>query len=93
MPINCWYRISYNKRGKTNVPINYFSFTVSRISTWMFTHFQFVIALEYINKVSYYTKVFYIPEALHSNVTVEPFLAVTWPVSGTARNVGGTIKK
>lgn len=31
-----------------------------------------------------------LPEALHSNVTVLPLRAVTCPVSGCARTVGGT---
>lgn len=31
-----------------------------------------------------------LPEALHSNVTVLPFRAVTCPVSGCALTVGGT---
>lgn len=32
------------------------------------------------------------PAALHSNVTDPPFLAVTCPVEGTARTLGGTGK-
>jgi Zn-dependent M16 (insulinase) family peptidase len=31
-----------------------------------------------------------LPEPLHSNVTVLPFLAVTNPLWGTVRNEGGT---
>lgn len=31
-----------------------------------------------------------LPDALHSSVTVLPFLAVTWPLCGRARRVGGT---
>lgn len=31
-----------------------------------------------------------LPDALHSNVTVLPFRAATWPFCGTALNVGGT---
>lgn len=34
-----------------------------------------------------------LPDALHSRVTVLPFLAVTWPLCGRARRVGGTETK
>lgn len=33
------------------------------------------------------------PDALHSNVTVLPFLAVTCPFCGTDRNEGGTVRR
>lgn len=31
------------------------------------------------------------PDALHSRVTAPPFLAVIWPLDGTARTLGGTV--
>lgn len=34
-----------------------------------------------------------LPDALHSNVTAPPFLAVTCPLVGTARMLGGTAIK
>lgn len=34
-----------------------------------------------------------LPEALHSNVIVPPFLAVSWPLAGDARILGGTETK
>lgn len=33
---------------------------------------------------------YYLPDALHSSVTVLPFLAATCPLVGIALNVGGT---
>lgn len=32
-----------------------------------------------------------LPDALHSRVTAPPFLAVIWPLDGTARTLGGTV--
>lgn len=32
-----------------------------------------------------------LPEALHSNVTDPPFLAVNWPLEGVVRILGGTV--
>lgn len=33
-----------------------------------------------------------LPDALHSSVMVPPLRAVNWPVCGTARMLGGTVK-
>lgn len=86
-----WYIPSWTSKWMAQDCLDDFRFPMMRwflIKVYGFIIYLCVVGEKKMPKI--FQVLYYLPDALHSSVTVLPFLAATCPLVGIALNVGGT---